>query len=88
MRTFKWHSINLIPHASLCSTYDDLEDGSKSYGRSLQISVLGNVFCFDWKDSKPRRARFSHSITGMGPCYSRERKTWYWVGEDIYDFKE
>lgn len=69
----RWHSINLIPHASAVSTVDD----DDVYGRQYQLTIFSFVFSIHIKPIKKKRAWLSSDYIPLGPMYSRDKKRWY-----------
>ncbi len=70
----KWHSINLIPNASLYYVSEDKEPYN-IIGRVLEITWLGFILDLEFKASQFTRV---YSTKTRGPLWSRRRKVWYW----------
>ncbi len=71
---YRWHSVNLIPSLSVCSTCNDDPPDYSALGRLYQFVWLGLVLNI----SRPSKKTFrGWCIRQIGPCYSLRRKCWY-----------
>ncbi len=75
--TYPWHSINLVPQASLVMTYND-EVVPTRHGTMLEVCLFGQVFHIDL----PIKLNRGYSTSILGPLWSRRRKVWYTVPMD------
>lgn len=87
MKVYKWHSINLIPHATIGVGYgcceaqfcDGIDCVDRPYDKDrlfnfVELTVLGYVIFHDFSFKIFDRA---HSSPLIGLCYSRRKKKWY-----------
>jgi hypothetical protein len=75
LTTYRWHSVNVIPHGGWTTTLHD----DKTHGRHYWVTVLGVVLDLDIKHAKKVRHFISPVV---GPCWSRRTGRLYWLGDD------
>jgi hypothetical protein len=76
IETYKWHSINLIPHFAFYSICRDT--GFDITGRVFALTVFGLVITFMWRTKKIGKFYASPMI---GPTYSRKKKVWKFLND-------
>ena len=74
IRTYRWHSINIIPIIGCYSISAD--DSIKIIGQAIEITILGRVFVFTYPSKKLGKMWCSPVY---GPLWSRKRKKIYFV---------
>jgi len=77
LSVYPWHSVNLVPHASVTPICTD-DPPHEVFSRALWLTVFGTVVVVQWPS---RRRTGGEILRGRGPCYSRRRRVWYSIAQ-------
>ena len=78
IRTYRWHSINLVPHGGAFDVVDD-DDFSHVLWRNYWVTVFGQVINVHVPSSRKRYA--VGFLNTVGPLWSRRGRYWYRADE-------
>jgi hypothetical protein len=75
LRTYPWHSVNLIPCAEITPGTWDAEERKPSCA-CLWVTILGQVTVFTW----PSKRDTGRALLDVGgPAWSRRGRRWYTI---------
>jgi hypothetical protein len=79
LRIYRWHSINLCP---LIGGYS-VGNIHGITGRAMEFTLFGMVVVLYYRTKKGFLYGKMWSTQVHGPLWSRKRKQWYWVNQDL-----